>query len=85
MEISFMSKAEIKQKIHNLIDEMDDEAALQMLYEDAVEYKTAPHIEDDELTEAQWAAIESARAQIKNGEYHTYEEVKEHFSKWLTK
>lgn len=31
-----MSKDKIKQKIHGLIDEMDDEAALQMLYEDAL-------------------------------------------------
>lgn len=80
-----MGKAEIKQKIHNLIDEMDDETALQMLYEEAVEYKTSSNIEDDDLTQEQWAEIETARLQIKNGESHTYEEVKEHFSKWLTK
>ena len=80
-----MSKDNIKQKIHQLIDELDDEDALQILYEDAVEYKTTSHIKDDDLTEEQWAAIETARAQIKNGEFHTYEEVKEHFSKWLTK
>jgi predicted transcriptional regulator len=80
-----MSTDNIKQKFHQLIDEMDDEAALQMLYEDAVEYKTSSQIEEDDLTEAQWAAIETARVQVKNGEYHTYEEVKEHFSKWLTK
>lgn len=78
-----MSTDNIKQKFHQLIDEIDDETALQMLYEDAVEYKTAA-TEDDDLTEEQWAAIETARTQIKNGEYHTYEEVKEHFSKWLT-
>jgi predicted transcriptional regulator len=80
-----MSKDEIKQKIYQLIDEMEDETALQMLYEDAVEYKTASHVDDEDLTEVQWAAIETAREQIKKGEYHTYEEVKEHFSKWLTK
>ena len=80
-----MSKDKIKQKIHELIDELDDETALQMLYEDAVEYKTASHVADDDLTETQWEAIETARAQIKKGEYHSYEEVKEHFAKWLTK
>ena len=83
--MNFMSKDKIKQKIHLLIDEMDDETALQMLYEDAVEYKTASNIEDDDLTQEQWADIEKAREQIIIGEYHTYEEVKEHFSKWLTK
>ena len=35
-----MSKEEIKQKIHKLVEDMEDEAALQMLYEEAVEYKT---------------------------------------------
>ena len=79
-----MSTDNIKQKIHQLIDELDDETALQMLYEDAVEYKTTSNIEDNDLTEEQWAAIETARVHIKNGEFHTYEEVKEHFSKWLT-
>lgn len=64
---------------------MDDEAALQMLYEEAVEYKTSINIDDGDLTQEQWAEIETARAQIKKGEYHTYEEVKEHFSKWITK
>ena len=80
-----MSKDEIKQKIYRLIDEMEDETVLLMLYEDAVEYKSSSDVADDDLTDVQWAAIESAREQIKKGEYHTYEEVKEHFSKWLTK
>jgi predicted transcriptional regulator len=80
-----MSKDEIKQKIHQLIDELEDETALQMLYEDAIEYKTSSDVAADDLTEQQWAAIETAREQIKKGEYHTYEEVKDHFSKWLTK
>lgn len=79
-----MSAGNIKEKFHQLIDQIDDEATLQMLYEDAVEYRTAS-IRDDDLTEEQWATIEAARSQIKNGEYHTYEAVKEHFSKWLTK
>jgi predicted transcriptional regulator len=80
-----MSKDKIKQKIHDLIDEMDDEAALQMLYEDAGEYKTALNVADDDLTEKQWAEIGQGLKQIENGETYTYEEVKEHFSKWLTK
>lgn len=81
-----MGKEEIKQKMHKLIDELEDETVLQMLYEDAVEYKTSSDVaDDDDLTDEQWAAIETAREQIKKGEYHTYEEVKDHFSKLLTK
>ena len=81
-----MGKQDIKLKIHQLIDEMDDETALQMLYEDAVEYKTSSHeVADEELTKEQWTLIEKAREEIKNGQYKTYDEVKEHFAKWLTK
>jgi hypothetical protein len=81
----FMGKEEIKQKIYKLIEDMEDEKALQMLYEDAVDYKTSVQTDEDELTEEQWGKIEKARAEIKKGEFHTYDEVKEHFAKWLTK
>ena len=40
----FMSADNIKQKFHKLIDEMDDEEALQMLYEDALGYKASCNI-----------------------------------------
>lgn len=80
-----MGKEEIKQKIYKLIADMEDETALQMLYDDAVDYKTSVHTDEDDLTEGQWEQIEKARAEIKKGEFHTYDEVKEHFAKWLTK
>jgi hypothetical protein len=80
-----MGKEEIKQKIYKLIEDMEDETALQMLYEDAVEYKTSAHTDEGDLTEEQWSKIEKARVAIKKGEFHTYDEVKEHFAKWLTK
>ncbi|WP_462218991.1 hypothetical protein [Ferruginibacter sp.] len=80
-----MGKEEIKQKIYKLIEDMEDETALQMLYDDAVDYKTSVHTDEDDLTEGQWEQIEKARAEIKKGEFHTYDEVKKHFAKWLTK
>ena len=52
-----MSKEEIKKKIHELIDGIDDETALQMLFEDAVEYASSSNVADDELTAEQWASI----------------------------
>jgi hypothetical protein len=42
-----MSKEELKQKIHRLVDEIEDENILNMLYEDAVEYKTSSDVEDE--------------------------------------
>ena len=77
-----MSKEEIKQKIHNLIDEMDDETALQMLYEDAVEYKASSSVETDELTEEQWFEIDKGLEQIENGQTYTTTEVVQHLKEW---
>lgn len=62
---------------------MEDETALQMLYEDVVEYKTSST--EDDLTEEQWAEIDRGIKQIEKGETFTYEEVKSHFSEWLNK
>ena len=78
-----MSKEEIKQKIHRLIEEIEDETALQILYEDAVEYNTKSDVGEEELPEEQWAKIEKARSEIRKGQFHTYDEVKQHFAKWL--
>ena len=80
--MNFMSKNKIKQKIHELIDEMDDEAALQMLYEDAVEYKVSSTVAIDELTEEQWAEVDKGLKQIENDETSTTEEVMQHLKEW---
>ena len=77
-----MSKDKIKQKIHELIDELDDGTVLQMLYEDAVEYKTASHVADDGLTETLWVEIEKGLKQIENGETFTDQQVIQHVKKW---
>ena len=80
--MNFMSKDKIKQKIHLLIDEMDDETALQMLYEDAVEYKVSSTVTSDELTEEQWAEVDKGLKQIENDETSTTEEVMQHLKEW---
>ena len=77
-----MSKEELKQNLHRLIDEMEDEQNLNMLYEDAMEYKTAADVEDDELTDEQWALIEKAKKEMENGNYFTHEEVMQHLRQW---
>jgi hypothetical protein len=77
-----MSKEELKQKIHRLVDEIEDENILNMLYEDAVEYKTSSDVED-ELSEGQWAEIQIAMKQVENGETYTQKQVMQHFKKWL--
>ena len=76
-----MSKEELKQKIHRLVDEIEDEKILNMLYEDAVEYKTSSDVVD-ELTDEQWAEIEEGLRQVENGEFMTQEEMLEKFRQW---
>ena len=80
--MNFMSKDKIKQKIHLLIDEINDETALQMLYEDAVEYKVSSTVAIDELTEEQWAEVDKGLKQIENDETSTTEEVMQHLKEW---
>lgn len=71
-----MSKEEIKQKIHQLIDEIEDEEILNMLHEDAAEYKnTSTTPVDDELTEEQWASVMKGLTQAEKGETYSQEEV----------
>lgn len=81
IQTSFMSKDELKQKIHRLVDEIEDEKILNMLYEDAVEYQSSSDVED-ELTDDQWAEIEEGLRQIENGEFITQEEMLEKFRQW---
>jgi predicted transcriptional regulator len=76
-----MEKKKIKEKIHKLIEEIEDEGALQMLYDDAVEYTTQEET-DEELSEEQWASIQRGLKQIEDGETYTHEEVMQHLMEW---
>jgi hypothetical protein len=55
---------------------------LNMLYEDAVEYKTSSDVED-ELSDWKWSEIQIAMKQVENGETYTQKQVMQHFKKWL--
>ena len=80
-----MSKEALRKKIHTLIDDIEDENALQLLMEEAAVYSQNNTETQDGLTSKQWMLIEQTREQIKNGQFKTYESVKEHFAQWLTK
>ena len=76
----------LRAKLHSIVNEIEDEAALNMLMEDAAVYLTTKNsTANDSLTSDQWATIEKAQQQIKNGEYKTYAEIKQHFAQWVTK
>jgi len=62
-------------------DKIEDEPALNILLEDAVNYARIFVADtEDNLTKDQWDIIEESRIQIKNGNYKTYEEVKQYFA-----
>ncbi len=76
----------LRLKIQEMVNKIEDESALNILMEDATSYVTTKNTSIlEELTTDQWQTIEKAQTQIKNGDYKTYDEVKQHFSQWLTK
>jgi hypothetical protein len=81
-----MSIDALRNKIHELVDKIEDESTLNILMEDAALYTSEKNSAvDDELTAEQWSSIEKAQQQIKDGNFKTFAEVKEHFAQWLTK
>ncbi len=81
-----MSKDIIRQRLHQIVDEIEDESMLNILMEDAAFYtKSNKTKEDEALSKEQWEIIEQARLQIKEGNFKTYKEVNEHFATWLAK
>ena len=72
----------LRTKIHEMVNEIEDESALNILMEDAAVYITTKNTPtSDELNAEQWGTIEKAQAQIKNGQYKKYDEVRQHFRK----
>lgn len=80
-----MSIQGLRTKIHEMVDKIEDEETLSVLAEDVALYTSSDSEIRDEPNQEQWAAIQRAKEQIKNGDYKTFEEVKQHFSQWLTK
>jgi hypothetical protein len=80
-----MNTETLRNKLHTIVNEIEDETALNILMEDAVVYLTTKNSFVDSLSLEQWETIEKAQTQIANGQYKSYEEVKQHFSQWLTK
>lgn len=77
-----MDKQQLKYEFHKLIDSIEDEEMLQMLYEDAVEYTTQDETEED-LTPEQIASIELGLKQIEEGKVSSHEEVIQRIGEWL--
>ena len=78
-----MTNAEvIKQKIINLVMGMDNEKALEVLYDVMVKFNNPSSVAEDELTDEEWNEIENDMKEIEEDETKKQEEVAEHLKQW---
>ncbi|MBC7887667.1 MAG: hypothetical protein H7Z13_07240 [Ferruginibacter sp.] len=77
-----MSAETIKVKLHQLIDQLEDQQALQKLYSEALDFKYTL-VEDDPFTEELWDEISEGLAQIRNDEPCTHDTAVNKFREWL--
>lgn len=75
-----MSTPEIKEKLTSLINKIEDEDLLQEIYQMVCEESS-----QYQLSESQRSQISIAQQEIKQGMFHTHEEVKKRTSEWLKK
>ena len=79
-----MSKETIKQKLHEVIDQIEDNKGLEKLYAGALELKYS-WMEEDPLTEEEWEEISDGLAQLRNDEPCTHESAVKKFMEWQHK
>ena len=82
------NKEELKKKLHELIDGIDDEHILNVLNEEVVPYVIENRTkelddEEDELTEDQEKKLEQAIKEADEGKTISHEEFKRRMSRWL--
>jgi hypothetical protein len=81
-----VDKKELKEKLRQYIDNSEDEAALNMLHEAAVEYAITGNKDAiDELTPEQLEKLKESLQQLDSGEWKSHEEVKKIARTWLRK
>ena len=87
------NREELKKKLHDLIDGIEDEHILNMLNKDVINYMVSTMDEeinddedepDDDLTEEQQAKLEQAIKEADEGKTISYEEFKKSMSRCLT-
>ena len=76
------SKKQLKEELHQLIDNIDDEQILQTLNEDIIPYVTTKDTEG--LTAQQQQELKEAIAAADNGDTVSFDEFKASMDKWRT-
>jgi predicted transcriptional regulator len=79
-----MDKELLKKKLHEQIDALDDELALEMLHEAVIEYSKAEDTRDD-LTPEQLERLKKSLEQAEKGNTVSHEEAKKRIKEWLTR
>ena len=81
-----MDKKKLKEKLHQYINDLEDENALQMLHEAAVEYERLEGKDIiDELTPGQQARLQEAIKQLEEGKTISHEEAMKRIASWRSK
>lgn len=81
-----MDKKKLKEELHQYIDNLEDETALQMLHEAAVAYEKAGDTDiPDELTPEQQERLKQSLEQLNSGQWKSHEEVMKEARTWLRK
>jgi type I site-specific restriction endonuclease len=82
-----MSKQDLKDKLHKLIDETDDERVLNILMEDLVAYNQTNSAFDDlsDLSPEDRAELEDLANEDPEKDTITFEEAKKQMNEWLSK
>jgi gas vesicle protein len=81
-----MDKQKLKEELHQYIDNLEDETALNMLHEATIEYQRAEKGDiTDELTPKQLERLNESLEQLKSGQYKSHEEVMKQARTWLQK
>lgn len=84
-----MDNKELKKKLHEYIDSVEDEETLMMVHEDVSAYlkrnASQENEADDELTEEQETQLKESIRQAEAGETIPWEEFKASLEKWRGK
>jgi predicted transcriptional regulator len=81
-----MDKKKLKEELHQYIDSLEDETALQMLHEATVDYETYKNKDIlDELTPEQQARLKESIKQVEEGKTISHEEAMKQIASWRSK
>jgi len=78
-----MDKKKLKEELHQYIDKLEDEGALRMLHEAAVDYERLGGRDIlDELTPEQLARLQDSIRQADEGKTISHEEAMKRIASW---